>query len=580
MDFDHDLVVVDEFDALAIELKVPLKGSKAHKSSSSLSSSSSSPTSPTEKRTKQQLNDAWLHEKKKFPAKTHAKKVAQQLGVKTGLIYLPGQTEQYYEYSDMGPAFRQRRHFYYLSGANFPGCHVTYDIARDHLILWIPYTDPRQILWYGSTPTIDECKAAMAVDDVRYLAGLERFLVAALTPGSTLYVLSPDQAPRLESTKGVVHIDTHRLLPAINNARVIKSDYEIAMIRRANAVSSAAHKAVMTRLRKLNNEREIDAIFRGFCLAQGAKEQAYPVIAASGIAGSTLHYDSNDAPLANKQLVVLDAGAEWNCYASDVTRTFPISGKFTNEAKEIYQIVERMQRECIERIKPGVVYYTLHLHACIVAVTELLKLGILHNGTAAEIFARGTVAAFFPHGLGHHVGLEVHDVSGDDRLLFGAFGGGDNKGSPALNGGKWESEKERVKMIGGVKGKREWVSPEMLGMMYRSAMGASGAPTGGLVREQQQSGGGEYKGKQTLQKGMAVTVEPGIYFCREYIQAYFLDNPHHAKYINKKELERYWDVGGVRIEDDILVTDDGYENLTTVPKGEDMLKIINSGSSA
>ncbi|KAK4457464.1 putative Xaa-Pro aminopeptidase [Cladorrhinum samala] len=578
MDFDHDLVVVDEFDALAIELKVPVK----HKSNKSPCPIPTSPTSPAEKeklRIKQQLNDAWLHEKRKFPAKTHAQKVSQQLSVKSGLIYLPGQQEQFYEYSDMGPAFRQRRHFYYLSGANFAGCHVTYDIARDHLILWIPYTDPRTILWYGSTPTIDECKAASHVDDVRYLAGLERSLVAALTPGSTLYVLSPDQAPRLESTKGVVHIDTHRLLPAINSARVIKSDYEIAMIRRANAVSSAAHKAVLTRLRKLRNEREIDAIFRGFCLAQGAKEQAYPVIAASGTAGSTLHYDSNNAPLANKQLVVLDAGAEWNCYASDVTRTFPISGKFSTEAKAIYDVVERMQRECIERIKPGVVYYTLHLHACIVAVTELLKLGILHNGTASEIFSRGTVAAFFPHGLGHHVGLEVHDVTGGERLLLSQ----QVAGSPALSGGQLEDKtggggpRKGPSRLGSAK--REWVSAEMLGMMYRTAMMGQG--TNGNAVQQGSGGGrdGKYQGKQVLQKGMIVTVEPGIYFCKEYIQAYFLDNPHHAKYINKKELEKYWDVGGVRIEDDILVTEDGYENLTNAPKGEDMLKIINSGSA-
>jgi len=578
MDFDHDLVVVDEFDALAIELKVPLK----HKSNKSSSSSSSpiSPTSPAEKeklRLKQQLNDAWLHEKNKFPAKSHVRKVAQQLSVKSGLIYLPGQQEQFYEYSDMGPAFRQRRHFYYLSGANFPGCHVTYDVARDHLILWIPYTDPRTILWYGSTPTIDECKATSHVDDVRYLAGLDRFLVAALTPGSTLYVLSPDQAPRLESTKGVVHIDTHRLLPAINAARVIKSDYEIAMIRRANAVSSAAHKAVLTRLRKLHNEREIDAIFRGFCLAQGAKEQAYPVIAASGVAGSTLHYDSNNAPLANKQLVVLDAGAEWNCYASDVTRTFPISGKFSTEAKAIYDIVERMQKECIERIKPGVVYYTLHIHACIVAVAELMRLGILHNGTASEIFSRGTVAAFFPHGLGHHVGLEVHDVTGGERVLLSQH----VAGSPALKGGQFED------MTGGPRtgtnrpvapAKREWVSAERLGVMYRSAMMGQGT-NGNVVQQDAGGGDGKYRGKQALQKGMIVTVEPGIYFCKEYIQAYFLDNPHHAKYINKKELEKYWDVGGVRIEDDILVTEDGYENLTNAPKGEEMLKIINSGSA-
>ncbi|KAK4456088.1 xaa-pro dipeptidase [Podospora aff. communis PSN243] len=444
----------------------------------------------------------------------------------------------------MGPKFHQRRYFYYLSGASFPGCSVTYDIARDHLILWIPYVDPRNVLWYGKSPSTDDCRAISTVDDVRYISGLDKFLYTALVPGSTLFVLHPEQKPKLESTKGVVNIDTVKLRPAMDAARVIKTDYEVAMIRRANAISSAAHKAVMSRLKKLASEREIDAIFSGFCTAQGAPNQAYPIIAGSGPNASTLHYELNNEPLAGRQLVCLDAGAEWNCYASDVTRTFPISGTFTPEAAAIHAIVTRMQNECIQRVKPGIVFSTLHLHACIVAVTELLRLGILHNGTAAEIFNRGTVTAFFPHGLGHHVGLEVHDVSGPQRLLLGAT---------AVPKGR----------RGGAIGKREVMTPETLAVMYREALALSpwAAP----------------KGQQRLEKNMVVTIEPGIYFCREYIQAYFLDNPTHAKYINKEVLEKYYPVGGVRIEDCILVTDDGNQNLTTAPKGDEMLAVINEG---
>ncbi|KAK0621333.1 putative Xaa-Pro aminopeptidase, partial [Bombardia bombarda] len=483
-------------------------------------------------------------------AKAHAQKVAKELGVQNGLIFLPGQEEKLYEDSDMGPEFHQRRHFYYLSGADFAGCSVTYDISRDHLILWIPYTDPRSVLWYGTTPSIEECKSVSNIDDVRYATGLERFLYVALTPGSTLYVLHPDQTPKLGSTKGVVHIDTAKLKPAVEQARIVKTDYEVAMIRRANAVSSAAHKAVMSRLKKLSNEREIDAIFRGFCLAQGAKHQAYPVIAGSGLNAATLHYDANNQGLCDgRQLVVLDAGAEWNCYASDITRTFPISGQFSNEAKAIHAVVERMQNECIQRIRPGVVFYTLHLHACIVAVTELLTLGILHGAPASEIFSKGTVAAFFPHGLGHHVGLEVHDVSGSDRLIMGSSSIGAGAGGRSTRRGP--------------AAKREWMSPETLGVMCRDAI--SMPPP--------------YKGRQKLGKNMVVTIEPGLYFCRDYIKAYFLDNPIHAKYINKKVLEKYYDVGGVRIEDCILVTEDGYENLSTAPKGEEMLKLINSAAT-
>lgn len=126
-------------------------------------------------------------------------------------------------------------------------------------------------------------------------------------------------------------------------------------------LQSAAHRAVLARLRKLTNEREIEAIFRGYCIAQGAKRQAYPVIAAAGTAASTLHYIDNDQPLAGRQLVVLDAGAEWNCYASDITRTFPVSGRFSPEAAAIYNIVQRMQNECIQRVRPGVVFGVLRM---------------------------------------------------------------------------------------------------------------------------------------------------------------------------------------------------------------------------
>lgn len=367
---------------------------------------------------------------------------------------------------------------------------MTYDIDRDFLVLWIPSTDPKSALWFGATPTIDDYKSITAVDDVRLISGLERFFSRTLSPGSTLFVLDPQQTPKLATTKGTTQIDTSKLRPAIEAARVIKTDYEINMIRRANTISSAAHKAILSRLKRLSNEREIDAIFRGFCLAQGAKHQAYPVIAGAGRNASCLHYDSNDQQLEGKQVVVIDAGCEWKCYASDITRTMPIDGKFGPEAQAIYSIVERMQNECIERIKPGVVYYTLHLHACKVAVTELLKLGILHNGTATEILNKGIAAAFLPHGLGHHIGLEVHDVSGYEKLIVGSAaaggaGAGLSGGGPNRNGSQPRS---------GPPSKREWMSPEMLSIMYRDTI---------TVRP-------PYKSRQKLEKNMVVTVEPGM----------------------------------------------------------------------
>ncbi|KAK3340518.1 putative Xaa-Pro aminopeptidase [Neurospora tetraspora] len=579
----YNLVEDDEFDIVNIVVEGLNEIPGASAPSVSAGVGLKSPNSSQPRIPGRPLSQKWLHEKLgKYPAKTHVQKVMEELDApKSGLIYLRGFDEPLYPYSDQGPPFRQQRHFFYLSGADFPGCAVTYDIPRKELILWIRRNDPRLSLWYGTTPSIDETKSKSDVSDVRYIDDLTAYLHAVLTPetgGGPLYLLSPDQLPKLSpsppqsnlfkglhgSGSGGLKVDTISLLPAIEAARVIKTPHEISLIRRAVSLTSTAHKMVLQRIKHLTNEREAHAVFEGFCISQGAPHQSYAVIAASGPNASTLHYDANDQPLEGRQTMLLDAGCEWGCYASDVTRTFPIRGQWTKEGEEIYKVVERMQRECIDAIRPGRLYYKLHLVACLIAVEELMKLGILYNGTRAEILARGTVAAFFPHGLGHHVGLEVHDVSGRERLLLSgstaSSSGLNNQGVPGVS---VSGSRRRMK--------REQVTPEDLAAICREAM---------MDRddvEQNVVGPPPYKGRQRLKENMVVTIEPGIYFHRPYIQSYFLSNPSHAQYINTKVLDKYWDVGGVRIEDCILVTKDGYENLTTAPKGKEALKIINAG---
>ncbi|KAI1810913.1 metallopeptidase family M24-domain-containing protein [Poronia punctata] len=514
-DIEHRLVIENEFDAFSIEVKSP---------------------------------DPLQGVTKKYPAKLHARKVAKALGAREGLIYLPGQWEANWEDSDQGPPFRQRRYFYYLTGANFPGCSVTYDIEADKLTLWIPYTPPATILWFGKTPTPEDCLARFDVHDVKHMDSLADYLSSRLSRVRTLYVLRASQLPKfdgLDSLKPRLHIDTTSLRPVMDEARVIKSDYEIAMIRKANAVSSEAHRQVALSMHAMANECQLEATFVGSCTAQNAHAQAYPVIAGSGVNASTLHYDANNEDLAGRQLVVLDAGAEWDCYASDVTRTLPIGPTFTSEAKAIYDIVHRMQEECIERVRPGVFFRDLQLHATFVAVEGLLRLGILHNGTAEEIFKNGTGAAFFPHGLGHHVGLDVHDVLSKELLR------------PAGES-MW--------------GKRRPIGPHSLRAMIKQA--ATATTTSSSSSSSSNSSPKQGNNHHALRPNMIVTVEPGLYFCRPYIEAYFLRNDQHKNYINSAVLDKYWDVGGVRIEDCILVTEDGYENLTTAPKGEELLRIV------
>jgi Xaa-Pro dipeptidase len=220
----------------------------------------------------------------------------------------------------------------------------------------------------------------------------------------------------------VYELSSPDLKTAIDQRRVYKDDWEISAIKCANKISSKAHETVMSRISKLKSERDVEAIFLQQCVSHGAKSQAYAIIAAAGENASTLHYDRNNEELAGRELICLDAGCEVSCYASDVTRTFPISGKFSQNAGAIYEIVLKMQTKCIEAIKPGVMYRDLHIMAHKIAIQGLMSIGILQNGTAEELYDSGVSMAFFPHGLGHHVGLEVHDVSGNARLLTSSEG--------------------------------------------------------------------------------------------------------------------------------------------------------------
>ncbi|KAJ4144423.1 hypothetical protein LMH87_003307 [Akanthomyces muscarius] len=509
-EFDYEFILEDEFDAISLG--------------------------------KKRSDDEILSGK--YPAKNHARKVAHELGVDKGIVYLVGEPERLFPDSDQGPKFRQQRYFYYLSGVDYAGCTVTYDIAHDNLVLWIPYTEPKKSHWFGSTPSTAQAARLYDADQVHYASDLAGY-ITSLPAAATVYALHPDQRPpqlvqhqsfRSRSSDGP-KIDTTALKPAMNRAREVKDSYEIALIRRANDISSAAHRRVAQALLRMTNESQLQAVFEAVCTSRDAHSQAYPVIAGAGPNGATLHYGANNAPLKGSANIVLDAGCEYRCYASDVTRTLPISGSFSPRAAAISDIVTRMQNECIALMRPGKFFYEIHQHAGHVAVDGLLKLGIL-RGTREELIAAGTVSAFFTHGLGHHVGLEVHDVVGDAPLLMSAAS----------------------ETVGGVlrRGKRTMMTPKKLLAMNRISQATAAE-----------------KQRTVLRAGMILTIEPGLYFNREYLEGFFREDPVHSKLIEWDVVERYYPVGGSRTEDCILVTESGHENLTTAPKEQELLDVIN-----
>ncbi|KAK4207933.1 putative Xaa-Pro aminopeptidase [Rhypophila decipiens] len=451
----------------------------------------------------------------KYPAKQHARRVVDYIRSKvpgaTGILYLQSRSTKKHEDCDQEEPFRQRRFFYYLTGCPLADSYLVHDIDADKSTLYIPPINPEEVIWSGLPMSVEQAKAKYDVDEVEYKPvdiNARLAHIASLKTNPTVFAVHaiPDEITFL----GFDEKDFKVLREAIETCRSVKDDYEIAMIGKANNISSAAHRAVLEKVKYAKNERELEAVFLGQCIGRGARNQAYDSIVASGTSAATLHYVKNNEPLDGKLNLLLDAGCEWDCYASDITRTFPISGKFSKESREIYDIVLKMQNECIAVLKEGVLWEDVHLLAHKILIDGLLALGIL-RGDKDEILQSRTSVAFMPHGLGHYLGMDTHDTGGNPN----------------------------------------YADPDPM-LRYLRVRGR-------------------------LPENSVITVEPGIYFCRFIIEPVLKDQ-ERAKYIDSAVLERYWDVGGVRIEDNLVIKKDGSVNLTTAVKDPAELERVISES--
>jgi len=305
----------------------------------------------------------------------------------------------------------------------------------------------------------------------------------------------------------------------------------------------------------IQKEAEAEAIFVASCRREGAVHQAYLPIVAASIRASTLHYccnggndkefawgpvgshdHRNDNSLSSgralkPQVLLIDAGCEWMCYASDITRTMPVgnSGKFTAEANAIYSLVLEMQKACMDIIKPGLHWDAVHMVSHRVLVRGFQKLGIFKSpgspgggswASEEAILASGVSTAFYPHGLGHSLGMDVHDVPSASKPAVNPSIADNNAGIQLGHPSMYEYLRLRLK----------------------------------------------------LETGMVVTVEPGIYF-----SPHLLANVRDSRLIDHVVLKRYESVGGVRIEDVVHVTSDGMENLTQVRSDVEWIEGLCSG---
>ncbi|QLG74852.1 hypothetical protein HG535_0H01790 [Zygotorulaspora mrakii] len=455
----------------------------------------------------------------KYPAKQHNLKVKEHLLSKentlseqTTALFITGEKLENNKYCDTTREFRQNRYFYYLSGVDIPGCSLLFNFKTNALTLFLPNIEWDDVLWSGMPLSLEEAFEKFDVDEIVYCNEIEEKLKHDCF-GFRIFTTDLDNVcPKL---KDYLIAGDDSFFYAMDEARIIKDSYEIAIIRKATEITDVCHLAVMSALPIEINEIHIEAEFAYHATRQGARSLGYDPICCSGPACGTLHYIKNSEDLDKKASVLIDAGAEWRNYTSDVTRCFPISGKFTKEHREIYEAVLDVQSEVMKRIKAGVHWEDLHILSHKVLIKHLLELGIFKREySEEEIFERKASCGFYPHGLGHLMGLDVHDV-----------------------GGRPNYEDKNVYF-------------QYLRM------------------------------RRELQENMVITNEPGCYFNKYLIAEYLHKYPEREEVVDFNVVEKYMYVGGVRIEDDILVTKDGHENLTKITSDpKEIEKIVTDAIS-
>ena len=412
-----------------------------------------------------------------------------------GLILLAGSVETIRN-NDVSYVFRQKSDFLYLTGVPEAGYYLLLDPRKKRSVLLIPRVDANHRVWLGHVPGPKEAAKRFGFKEVRYSDELTSLARAAAKGYKTLYA-----EPAALAKAGLKRPANRwsRLRDALDDVRAVKTTGELDVMQRANDVSGKGHRAVMRDARPGMYEYQVQARFESVCLDAGLKHLGYPSIVAAGRNGAVLHYHHNDAKLKPGDLLLIDAGAEAEGYSADITRTFPLGRKFSRRQRDVYSIVLETQKECIRRARPGVLSGELHLHSMRMIAEGLKSMGLL-KGPTDDLVTGGAVRLFYPHGLTHTLGLDVHDTMG---------------------------------------GRRRKVKP----------------PPNVRIRF-----------NARLEPGFVITMEPGIYF----IEALLRDPELRRKYRDQVDFRRadaFLDFGGVRIEDDIVVTSSGVpRNLTTVPK--------------
>ena len=336
--------------------------------------------------------------------------------VQPGLVILDSARECFYNH-DCSYPYRQNSDLYYYCNIEQTDSTLVLEVKEDKTFeshIFVTVRDPKLEIWTGKIFSHDEVKELYGIDYV--YDNTEQEIKQRLGKlfsqhkDKHLYFNCPNSASKvlkfIEENKTGYQIGN--LLELTESQRCVKDISEIELMRKAAKLSAEAHKLAMRATRTSKMEYELDALIIYHTMKNGSKRLAYPSIVASGNNATTLHYSKNNCELKDGALVLVDAGCEYQYYASDISRTWPVNGRFTAPQKEIYQLVLDVQKQCIEMVKPGITFYDIHLKSIEIITAGLIQLGLLEGSVEDNIKDR-TCQKYYMHGLGHWLGLDVHD---------------------------------------------------------------------------------------------------------------------------------------------------------------------------
>lgn len=437
-----------------------------------------------------------------FPAEIYAARrsvLRQRLG--GGVTLFLGNGESPMNYADNCYPFRQDSTFLYYWGLDEPGLAALFDLDAGRAVLYGHQPTLEEVVWTGPLPSLGERAERVGVAEHRPIEGLAEDLAAL---GRRPLVLPPYRADTrlwLAELLGIAPAAVDEAVSepfarAVIAQRSIKAPEEVEEIERAVEVSHAMHTLAMRRAAPGRYEWEVAREVEAMVVGRGAR-LAFPSICS--VRGEVLHNHTYDNRMEAGQVVVHDAGAASPIgYASDITRSFPVSGRFTTEQREVYEIVLGAHLKAIEALRPGVPFRQIYDLVALALLEGLAGLGLV-RGDLEEAVARGAHALFFQCGCGHMVGLDVHDMEALGEDLVG-----------------YDESVRRSELFG--------VSSLRLG--------------------------------RALEPGFVVAVEPGLYFIPELIERWEAER-RFAEIVVYDALHRFCRFGGMRIEDDFLVTEEG-----------------------